>query len=89
MEHHIAYMPCLTVLLKEDNLAEGMKFVDYVEDLQDNSVKRKKKQFILITQNVDYSLLQNRTGNVNMHIISQDGEGMCVSVVNHYIFNFI
>ena len=73
--YHVASMPCLTVLLKEDNLAEAMKIVDYVEDLEENSANRKKKQFILITQNVDYSLLQNRTGNVNVHIISQDGEG--------------
>lgn len=81
----VSSMPCLIVLLMEDNLAEGMKFVEFVEDLPDNSVKRKKKHFILMAQNVDYSLLQNRTGNVDVHIISQDGQGVCfVSVVYLY-----
>ena len=71
----IASMPCLLALVKEANFTRGMNFVNYIEDLADNSVKRKKKHFILITQNVDYSLLENRTGNTNVHIISQVGEG--------------
>ena len=74
--HHVASMPCLSVILEEDNFAKGMEFIDFMEDLPENSAKRKKKLFIFITQNVDNSLLQNRTGNVNVHIISQAGKGM-------------
>ena len=71
----IASMPCLLALVKEANFTKGMNFVNYIEDLPDNSVKRKKKHFILITQNADYKLFENRTGNANVHIISQLGEG--------------
>ena len=76
----VASFQCLIVLLKENNLAEGMKFVDFIVDLTETSVRRKNKQFILITKNLDYGLLQNRTGNVNVHIISQGEDGMWVLI---------
>ena len=71
----IASMPCLLAVVKEANFTKGMNFVNYIEDLPDNSVKRKKKHFILITKYVDYNHFENRTGNANVHIISQLGEG--------------
>ena len=73
--HHVASMQCLSVIVKEDNFAKGMEFIDFIKDLPENSAKRKKKLFIFITQNVDNILLQNRTGNVDVHIISQAGKG--------------
>ena len=84
--YQVSSMPCLIVLLKEDNFAEGIKFVDFVENLPDNSVKRKKKHFILMTQNVDYSILQNRSGNVNVYIVSQNGKGACFLYVVHICY---
>ena len=79
----VASFQCLIVLLKENNLAEGMKFVDFTVDLAETSVRRKNKYFILITKNVDYGLLQNRTGNANVHIVSQreDGTGVLIMSV--------
>ena len=78
----VASFQCLVVLLKENNLAEGMKLVDFIVDLEEASVRRKNKHFILITKNVDYGLLQNRTGNVNVHIISQGEDGMWVLILS-------
>ena len=78
----VASFQCLIVLLKEDNLVEGMKLVDFIVDLEEASVRRKNKHFILITKNVDYGLLQNRTGNVNVHIISQREYGRWVLIVS-------
>lgn len=69
-------MPCLIAFVKAESFAEGLTFVDYIEGLPGNSLKRKKKHFIIMTQTVDHSLLQNRTGNFNVHIISQDGVGL-------------
>ena len=74
--HQLTSITCLIVLLKEDNLEEGMKFVNYIVDLPDTAARRKQKHFILKTQNVDYGLLQNTTGNSNVHIISQREDGM-------------
>ena len=78
----VATFQCLIVLLKENSLAKGMKLVDFIVDLEEASVRRKNKHFILITKNVDYSLLQNRTGNVNVHIISQREDGMWVLILS-------
>ena len=74
----VASFQCLIVLLKENNLSEGMKFVDFIADLAEASVRRKNKHFILITKNVDYGLLHNRTGNVNVHLVSQREDGTWV-----------
>ena len=35
--HHVASMPCLSVIVKEDNFAKGMEFIDFIEDLPENS----------------------------------------------------
>ena len=75
LANQVASMPCFIVLAKEANFTEGMNFVNYIETLPDNTVQRKKKHFILITQNIENSLIQNRSGNANVHIISQGGEG--------------
>ena len=37
----VASFQCLIVLLKENNLAEGMKFVDFIVDLEETSVRKK------------------------------------------------
>ena len=76
----VASFQCLIVLLKENNLAEGMELVDFIVNLEEASVRRKNKHFILMTKNVDYGLLQNRTGNFNVHIISQGEDGMWVLI---------
>ena len=75
LANQVASMPCLIVLAKEANFTDGMNFVNYIETLPDNTLQRKKMHFILLTQNIENSLIQNRSGNANVHIISQGGEG--------------
>ena len=74
--HQVTFMPCLIALIKVNNFHEAMNFVDQISSLQGNPVKSKKKHLVLITSYIDQRLMQNKTGNINVHIISDDEAGM-------------
>ena len=68
-------MRCLVAFIKADNFPEAMDFANYVTSLPGNPVKNKKKYLVLMTPVIKYSLLQNQTGNVAVHIISPNERG--------------
>ena len=70
LAHRLASMPCFIALIMSDSFDDAIHFVDYISDLKGNPVKSKKKYLILNTPNIDQSLLQNKTSNFNVHIIS-------------------
>ena len=69
--HQVASMKCLVTFIKEDNFADAVQFIDYISGLQGNHMLSKMKHLILMTSDLNYSLLKNKTVvNVNVHIIS-------------------
>ena len=71
-------MKCLIALVQTDTFPEGIEFIDYIEALPENPIKRRQKHLIFITESVNTTLLQNRTGNnnINVHIINQGEAGL-------------
>ena len=69
MAHQVAFMPCLIGLIKTNSFEEAMSFLDLINSLQGNKVKSKKKYFVLNTPNIDEGFMQNKTGNIQVHII--------------------
>ena len=69
--HQVSSMQCLIALIESDSFSEAMQFVDFISDLKWNPVTNKKKHLILNTPNIDQELLQNKTNNINVHMISQ------------------
>ena len=67
----VSSMQCLIALIMSDSFTEAMQFVDFISDLKWNPVKNRRKHIILTTPNIDQELLQNKTNNINVHIISQ------------------
>ena len=76
--HQVSSMQCLIALIMSDSFTEAMQFVDFISDLKWNPAKNKKKHLILNTPNIDQELLQNKTNNINVHVISQ-AKGMYTS----------
>ena len=70
LAQQVAFMPCLIALVKANNFDEAINFVDLVSILPGNAVKSKKKYLVLITPYIDQTLMQNKTGNFHVHIIS-------------------
>ena len=78
LAHQVALMPCLIALIKENSFDEAMNFVDRISGLAGNPVKSTKKYLVLNTLNVDQRLMQNISGNVNVHVISEGESGRCM-----------
>ena len=72
----VASVPCLIVLIKTDDFEETMTFLDQLISLPGGSPVRSRKKYLVInTAKInDSRLMQNKTGNINVHII-QKGEG--------------
>ena len=70
-----ASMSCLVAFVEEDNFAEAMQFVDFINTLPGNPIKNRKKHLIIMTQTRDHILLQNKTVSFNVHIISSGEPG--------------
>ena len=68
-------MPCLISFIKADIFVEAMQFVEYINSLPGNAAQNRIKYIILMTPYVDETHLQNRTSNINVHIIQQDKPG--------------
>ena len=75
--HLVGSMKCLIALVQTDTFPEGIEFLDYIEALPENPIKRRQKHLIFITESVNTTLLQNRTGNknINVQIIDQGEAG--------------
>ena len=83
-------MKCLIALVQTDTFPEGIEFLDYIEALPENPIKRKQKHLIFITESANTTLLQNRTGNnnINVHMINEGEAGLCYIIVdlNFHVF---
>ena len=77
----VASMPCLIALIKTDDFEETMTFLDQLISLPGGSPVRSKKKYLVIntTKINDSRLMQNKSGNINVHII-QRGDGGRFSV---------
>ena len=73
----VMFMPCLVALIKADNFDEAIDFVDHVSSLPGNPVKSKKKYLVINTPTIDERLMQNKTGNIHVHIIKEGETGRC------------
>ena len=71
LARQVAFMPCLVALIKAPTFEEALNFVDLISSLKGNPVKSTRKYLVLNTPSIDQSLLQNKTGNINVHIISE------------------
>ena len=74
LARQVAFMPCLIAFIKTDSFDEAMNFVDRISGLKGNPVKSKKKYLVLNTPDIDQRLMQNKTGNINVHLISSEGD---------------
>ena len=83
LAQQVAFMPCLIALIKADNFDEAINFVDLVSELPGNAVKSTKKYLVILTPYIDQRLMQNKTGNFHVHIISGGETG---SLLNRTIF---
>ena len=79
--HQVMFMPCLLALIKADNFDEAIDFVDLVSNLHGNPVKSKKKYIVVHTPFIDERILENKTGNINAHIISEGEKGKLCQIV--------
>ena len=73
----VASMPCLIALIKTDDFEEAIKFLDHLINLQGGSPVRSTKKHLVINtaKNIDSRLMQNKTGNINVHIVRKGEEG--------------
>ena len=71
LAQQVAVMPCLIAVIKTNYFDDAIGFLDRMSELQGNSVKSTKKYVVLITPQIDEQLIQNKTGNINVHIISE------------------
>ena len=82
----VAPMRCLITFIKEDNFADAVHFVDYISGLQGNPILSKMKHLILMTSDLDHSLLKNKTtSNFNVYIISPVETGINAVKLFHFI----
>ena len=81
LTRQVAFMPCLIAFIKADSFDEAMNFVDRISGLKGNPVKSKKKYLVLNTPDIDQRLMQNKTGNINVHIISEDETGRLWQII--------
>ena len=71
MERQVTTMKCLITFIKENNSSDAIHFIDYISGLQGNRILSIMKHLIIMTSDLNYSLLKNKTtGNINVHIIS-------------------
>ena len=77
LARQVAFMPCLIGLIKTDSFDEAMAFVDKISSIPGNKVKSKKKYLVINTPTVDQRLMQNKTGNIHVHIIKEGETGTC------------
>ena len=74
-------MHCLIALIQTDDFEEAMKFLDKMNSLPGGSPVRSRKKYLVIntTSKIDSMQMQNKTGNINVHIV-KEGEGGKFSV---------
>ena len=77
LARQVAFMPCLIGLIKTDSFDEAMAFVDKISSIPGNKVKSKKKYLVINTPTIDERLMQNKTGNIPVHIIKEGETGTC------------
>ena len=75
LARQVSLMSCLIALIKADSFDEAMNFVDRIIGLKGNPVKNKKTYLVLNTPNIDQRLMQNKTGNINVHFTSEGETG--------------
>ena len=81
----VASMHCLIALIKTDDFEEAMKFLDKMNSLPGGSPVRSRKKYLVIntTSQFDSSQMQNKTGNINVHIVKKgEGDKFSVKVVD-------
>ena len=77
----VASMHCLIALIKTDDFEEAMTFLDNINSLPGGTRVRSRKKYLVIntTSKLDSMQMQNKTGNINVHIVKK-GEGGKLSV---------
>ena len=74
LARRISDMPCLIAFARAESFAEGVQFLDHINELRalERPLKSKKMFLILMTQEtIDETLLQNKTNHFNVHMINQ------------------
>ena len=70
-------MNCLITFIKTDDFEEAMTFLDKINSLPGGTPVRSRKKYLVINtaKKIDSRLMQNKTGNINVHIVSKGEEG--------------
>ena len=70
--HLVGSMKCLIALVQTGTFLEGIEFLDYIEALPENPIKRRQKHLIFITESVNTTLLQTankcKRANISMFL---------------------
>ena len=69
-------MHCLIALIQTDDFEEAIQFLDKMNSLPGGSRVRSRKKYLVIntTSKIDSMQMQNKTGNINVHIVKK-GKG--------------
>ena len=72
----VTNMPCLIALIKTEKFEDAMNFVDRISSITGNPFKSRRKYLALNTPYINEALMQNKSGNINVHIISEGVTGL-------------
>ena len=76
LAHQVTFMPCLIALIKTEKFEEAMNFVDRISSITGNPFKSRRKYLVLNAPYINEALMQNKSGNINVHIISEGVTGL-------------
>ena len=74
--HQVIFMPCLIALIKTEKFEEAMNFFDQINSITGNPFKSRRKYLVLNTPYINEALMKNKSGNINLHIISEGETGL-------------
>ena len=86
----VASMNCLITFIKTDDFEGAMTFLDKINSLPGGTPVRSRKKYLVIntSKTIDSSLMQNKTGNINVHIVGKGEEGK-FSVTKQWIIRIL
>ena len=76
LARQVTFMPCLIALIKTEKFEEAMNFVDRISSITGNPFKSRRKYLVLNAPYINEALMQNKSGNINVHIISEGVTGL-------------
>ena len=76
LAQQVTFMPCLIALIKTEKFEEAMNFFNRLSSITGNPFKSRRKYLVLNAPFINEALMQNKSGNINSHIISGGVAGL-------------